>query len=41
MMIYGIGIDVVEVDRIEAAIERQGDAVSSQTFHRNRTALLR
>ncbi len=32
MMIYGIGIDVVEVDRIEAAIERQGEAFLARLF---------
>jgi len=32
MMIHGIGIDVVEVDRIEAAIERQGEAFLSKLF---------
>lgn len=32
MMIYGIGIDVVEVGRIEAAIERQGDAFLERLF---------
>ena len=32
MMIYGIGIDVVEVDRIEAAIERQGDVFLAKLF---------
>ncbi|MFK7850838.1 MAG: holo-ACP synthase [Akkermansiaceae bacterium] len=32
MMIYGIGIDVVEVDRIEAAIEKQGDAFLNRLF---------
>ena len=32
MMIYGIGIDVVEVDRIERAIERQGEAFVSRLF---------
>lgn len=34
MMIYGIGIDVVEVDRIEAAIERQGEAFLARLFTR-------
>ena len=32
MMIYGIGIDVVEVDRIEAAIARQGNAFVERLF---------
>jgi len=32
MIIYGIGIDVVEVDRIEAAIERQGDVFLKRLF---------
>lgn len=32
MMIYGIGIDVVEVDRIEGAIERQGDVFLNRLF---------
>ena len=32
MMIYGIGIDVVEVDRIEAAIARQGEAFLERLF---------
>ncbi len=32
MMIYGIGIDVVEIDRIESAIERQGDVFLSKLF---------
>ena len=32
MMIYGIGIDVVEVDRIEAAIDRQGEAFLNRLF---------
>lgn len=32
MMIYGIGIDVVEVDRIEAAITRQGEAFLVRLF---------
>lgn len=32
MMIHGIGIDVVEVGRIEAAIERQGDAFLDRLF---------
>ena len=32
MMIYGIGIDVVEVDRIEAAIERQGEVFVDRLF---------
>lgn len=31
-MIYGIGIDVVEVDRIEAAIEKQGQAFLDRLF---------
>ncbi len=34
MMIYGIGIDVVEVDRIEAAIERQGEMFLARLFTR-------
>ncbi len=33
-MIYGIGIDVVEVDRIEAAIARQGEAFIARLFTR-------
>ncbi len=32
MMIYGIGIDVVEVDRIEAAIKRQGEMFLAKLF---------
>ncbi len=32
MMIYGIGIDVVELDRIERAIERQGEAFLAKLF---------
>lgn len=32
MIIYGIGIDVVEIDRIEQAIERQGDAFLKRLF---------
>jgi holo-[acyl-carrier protein] synthase len=32
MMIYGIGIDVVEIDRIESAIERQGDVFLKKLF---------
>lgn len=32
MMIYGIGIDVVEVDRIETAIVRQGEAFLTRLF---------
>jgi len=32
MMIYGIGIDVVEVDRIETAIARQGQAFLDRLF---------
>jgi len=32
MMIYGIGIDVVEVDRIEAAIERNGALFVDRLF---------
>lgn len=32
MIIYGIGIDVVEVDRIETAIERQGEAFLARLF---------
>ena len=32
MMIYGIGIDVVEVERIEAAIARQGEAFVARLF---------
>ena len=32
MMIYGIGIDVVEVDRIESAIERQGQVFLDRLF---------
>ncbi|MFD2256447.1 holo-ACP synthase [Luteolibacter algae] len=32
MMIYGIGIDVVEVDRIEAAIEKQGELFLRKLF---------
>ena len=32
MIIYGIGIDVVEVDRIEAAIEKQGDLFIDRLF---------
>ncbi|MEK6232813.1 MAG: holo-ACP synthase [Luteolibacter sp.] len=32
MIIYGIGIDVVEVERIEAAIARQGDAFLGRLF---------
>lgn len=32
MIIYGIGIDVVEVDRIETAIQRQGEAFLSRLF---------
>lgn len=32
MMIHGIGIDVVEVGRIEAAIKRQGDAFLDRLF---------
>lgn len=31
-MIYGIGIDVVEVDRIEMAIEKQGDLFLNRLF---------
>ncbi len=31
-MIYGIGIDVVEVDRIEGAIERQGAVFVEKIF---------
>lgn len=31
-MIYGIGIDVVEIDRIESAIERQGDVFLKKLF---------
>lgn len=37
-MIYGIGIDVVEVDRIEAAVERQGDAFLKRLFTENERA---
>ncbi len=32
MMIYGIGIDVVELDRIEAAIARQGELFLNRLF---------
>lgn len=32
MRIFGIGIDVVEVDRIAAAIERQGEAFVVKLF---------
>ncbi|MEP2777314.1 MAG: holo-ACP synthase [Luteolibacter sp.] len=32
MIIFGIGIDVVEVDRIEAAIEKQGDLFLNRLF---------
>ena len=32
MMIYGIGIDVVEVGRIEAAVEKLGDAFLGRLF---------
>ncbi|MES2981417.1 MAG: holo-ACP synthase [Verrucomicrobiota bacterium] len=32
MMIYGIGIDVVEVDRIEDAISRQGESFLRKLF---------
>ena len=32
MILYGIGIDVVEVDRIEAAIERQGALFLDRLF---------
>lgn len=32
MLIYGIGIDVVEVDRIEAAIARQGEGFLEKLF---------
>jgi holo-[acyl-carrier protein] synthase len=32
MMIYGIGIDVVEVGRIEAAVENLGDAFLDRLF---------
>ena len=34
MMIYGIGIDVVEVDRIEAAVQKLGDAFLDRLFTR-------
>lgn len=32
MMIYGIGIDVVELDRIERAIARQGEVFLDKLF---------
>lgn len=32
MIIFGIGIDVVEVDRIESAIERLGDVFLTRLF---------
>ena len=32
MIIYGIGIDVVEVGRIEAAVEKLGDAFLEKLF---------
>ncbi|QTN30992.1 holo-ACP synthase [Akkermansiaceae bacterium] len=32
MIIYGIGIDVVEVDRIEAAMEKLGDVFVGRLF---------
>ncbi|MBC7979998.1 MAG: holo-ACP synthase [Armatimonadetes bacterium] len=32
MMIYGIGIDVVEVERIETAIARQGESFVRRLF---------
>jgi len=32
MMIYGIGIDVVEVERIEEAVERQGETFLNRLF---------
>jgi len=32
MMIYGIGIDVVEVDRIEDAIAKQGEVFLRKLF---------
>jgi holo-[acyl-carrier protein] synthase len=35
MMIYGIGIDVVEVDRIEDAISRQGEHFLRKLFSEN------
>jgi holo-[acyl-carrier protein] synthase len=35
MMIYGIGIDVVEVDRIEDAIARQGELFLKKLFTEN------
>lgn len=35
MMIYGIGIDVVEVDRIEDAIARQGEVFLRKLFTEN------
>lgn len=35
MIIYGIGIDVVEIDRIEQAIARQGDTFLKRLFTEN------
>ncbi len=38
MRIFGIGIDVVEVDRIAAAIERHGEAFLAKLFTPNERA---
>jgi holo-[acyl-carrier protein] synthase len=32
-MIHGIGIDIVEIDRIQAAVERLGDRFLKRVFH--------
>ena len=31
-MIVGVGIDIVEIDRLQAALERQGDQLRQRTF---------
>lgn len=31
-MIVGVGIDIVEIDRLQAALERQGDHLRQRTF---------
>ncbi|PCI64907.1 MAG: holo-ACP synthase [Gammaproteobacteria bacterium] len=39
MSLFGIGIDIVQIDRMEKMIEKHGDVFAEKVFHKNELAI--
>lgn len=39
MSLFGIGIDIVQIDRMEKMIDKHGDVFAKKVFHKNELAI--